>query len=69
MDGGDAGNILLWSGAAFGAALYCLVRGAQDIRAKRYVGGALGIVSALVFLMTPIQTHAIKVDLPAASLH
>lgn len=40
--------------------------GIADLRARRYVWGAVGLVSAGVFLLTPIQTHAVKVDLPVA---
>jgi len=28
--------------------------------------GGVGLLSAAVFLLTPIQTHAVKIDLPVA---
>jgi hypothetical protein len=43
---------------------YCIARGIADLRAKKYVWAALGIVVAGALLMTPIQTHAVKMDLP-----
>jgi hypothetical protein len=60
-------SVLLWSMAAFVAALYCIARAVVDLRARRYAWGVAGLASAAVFLLTPIQTHAVKVDLPAAA--
>lgn len=57
----------LWAIAAFCACLYCLVRGALDFRRGRYVWGALGMLSGLILLLMPMQTHAVKVDLPIAN--
>jgi hypothetical protein len=37
-----------------------------DLRARRYRWGVIGLLSAVIFLVTPIQTHAVKVDLPVA---
>jgi hypothetical protein len=34
---------------------------------RKHAWGVLGIVSAAIFLLTPIQTQAVKVDLPARS--
>ena len=50
---------------AFAAAAYCIARAVIDLREKRYVWAAIGIVAGAAILLTPIQTHAIKVDLPA----
>jgi len=58
---------LVWSFAALAAATYCIARAIVDIRQRKYVWGILGIASAIVFMLAPIQTHAIKIDLPAAS--
>lgn len=52
---------------ALGAAIYCIARSIADLRAKRFIWGALGLVSAAVFLAAPVQTHAVKIDLPAPS--
>ena len=55
----------LWSLAGLLAGVYCIVRGVRDLREKRYVWGVLAIASAAVFILTPIQTHAVKLELPA----
>ncbi|WP_294236398.1 hypothetical protein [uncultured Sphingomonas sp.] len=57
----------LWMIAAVGASVFCLVRGVLDCRRGHYVWGVLGIASSLVFMLTPIPTHAVKVDLPVNS--
>jgi len=60
----------LWSVGAVIAAGYCLVRGIGDLRRKNYMAGIIGIGSAAIFLLTPIQTeraHPVTVDLPATA--
>lgn len=57
---------LLWNIAALAAAVYCVAKAVIDLRARRYVWGVVGLLSAAVFLVMPIQTHAVKVDLPVA---
>jgi hypothetical protein len=52
-----------WIYASMAAALYCLVRGIVDLRERRFVWAALGIVSGLVLMLTPIRSHAVKYDL------
>jgi hypothetical protein len=59
-------TLLLLSLAALVAAIYCITKAVIDLRAGRYVWGSIGLISAAVFLMTPIQTHPVKVDLPVA---
>lgn len=59
-------TFLLWSIAALAATVYCVAKAMIDLRARRYVWGIVGLLSAAVFLLTPIQTHAVKVDLPVA---
>jgi len=54
----------LWALAGIGASIYCIARGIVDLRSRNYVWGALGLVSAGIILLTPIQTHAVKLDLP-----
>lgn len=56
----------LWSFAALVAAIYCIAKAVIDLRSRRYAWGIVGLLSAGAFLMTPVQTHAVKVDLPAA---
>jgi hypothetical protein len=59
-------TFFLWNVAALVAAIYCTTKAVIDLRAGRYVWGIIGLISAAVFLMTPIQAHAVKIDLPAA---
>lgn len=59
-------SFLLWNVAALAAAIYCVIKAVSDLRARRYVWGIVGLLSAAVFLTAPIQTHAVKVDLPIA---
>lgn len=59
--------MLIWTVAAATVALYCIARAVVDLRQRRYVWGALGFASAVLILFTPIQTHAVKTNLPQAS--
>ena len=52
-----------WILAGLAAAVYCIARGVVDLRQRRFVWGALGILSGLVLSLTPIETHAVKYDL------
>jgi hypothetical protein len=45
-------------------ALFCLIRGVDDLRKKRYVWAGLAFIATALLLFTPIQTHAAKIDLP-----
>lgn len=47
-------------------ALYCVVQAVRDIRAKRYIWAAAAGISAALLLTMPVQTHAVKIDLPMA---
>jgi hypothetical protein len=58
-------HLWLWLGGATGA--FCVVRGIADLRARRYVWGAIGMLVGLAWLLTPIQTQSVKLDLPAAA--
>lgn len=49
------------------AAAYALARGIVDIAQRRFAWGAAGILCAALLVLTPIATHAVKVDLPQAS--
>ena len=57
----------LWNIAALAAGIYCVTKAVMDLRLRRYTWGAVGLASAAVFLLTPIQTHSVKVDLPVAA--
>jgi hypothetical protein len=59
-------TFFLWNFAALAAGIYSISKAVIDLRARRYGGGVIGLLSAVVFLIVPIQTHAVKVDLPVA---
>ena len=48
------------------AALYCLARAVMDFRERRFAWGAAGLLCAILLLLAPVATHAVKVDLPQA---
>ena len=54
-----------WLLASGIAGTYCLVRAIVDLWQRQYVWAALGLVSGAVLLLTPVQTHAVKIELPA----
>lgn len=54
-----------WVALAVG--IFCVVRGVADLRAKRYMWGALGVLAGLVLVLTPISTEVSKFDLPPPS--
>jgi hypothetical protein len=58
---------LFWFIGLFLAGIYCVAQGIQDVRQKRYLWGALGILSAIPIWLAPIPSHAIKIDLPVSS--
>lgn len=53
-----------WMAAGMIATIYCIVRAAVDLRQKRYVWAAIGACCAALLLLAPIETHAVKIDLP-----
>lgn len=57
---------LFWSFAALGATIYCIVQAVINFRERRYVWGSIGLLSAAVFLLSPVQTHSVVIDLSAA---
>ncbi|RIA45723.1 hypothetical protein DFR49_0248 [Hephaestia caeni] len=61
--------MMWWSAACAIAAIYCVVRGIVDLRRKHYSWGVVGLASGAVLLLTPVQTHAVKIDLPIANPH
>lgn len=56
------GTYWIWTAAI--VALFCTVRAVFDLHQKRYGWGIAGIVCATALLMTPVETHAVKIDLP-----
>ena len=59
-------TFFLWNFGALLAAVYCITKAVIDLRTRRYAWGIVGVLSAAIFLLTPIRTHAVKIDLPAA---
>jgi hypothetical protein len=68
-EGGDAMTSQLWMVMVGIAGLYCLVRGVNDLRHKRFVWGAIGLACGGFLLLTPIQSQAVKYDLPPQASH
>lgn len=58
---------LLWNVAAVLAAIFCIFRATEDFRRRKYVWGTLGLISALVFLLAPVQHAPVSVTIPIAS--
>lgn len=57
----------MFTPVALGAALlFCVARAAFDLRARRWGWAAAGIGCAIILRIVPVQTHAVKIDLPAA---
>lgn len=54
----------LWSFALVGVIIYCAAQAIRDIRGKRYIWAAAGVIAAATILCVPITTHAVKIDLP-----
>ena len=46
------------------AAAFCMVRAVFDFRARRFARAAMGVVAGVILVVTPIPTHAVKIDLP-----
>lgn len=53
-----------WLVAGPAAAVYCIARRSVDLRQRRFLWGALGLIAGLVLMTTPIESHAVKYDLP-----
>ena len=56
-----------WVNALLFAGLVLLVRAFVDVKNKQYFWAAMSFAAALVILCTPIQTHAVKIDLPQST--
>jgi hypothetical protein len=54
----------IWAIAQLAVAAFCFARGIVDLRQRRFAWGALGMLSGIIIMTTPIQTHAVKYDLP-----
>jgi hypothetical protein len=54
--------IVMWA-----VALFCLAVGVRDLVRKDYIWAALAFVCVVAIALTPIPTHAVKVDLGVAT--
>ena len=54
-----------WLVALLTVTIFCIVQAIRDFRAKNYAWAAAAAISAALLLSMPIQTHAVKIDLPA----
>lgn len=57
----------LWMVALSAVTIYCIVQAVRDFRAKRYAWAAVAAICAVLLLTMPIQSHAVKIDLPASN--
>ena len=60
------GSSWFWIAASTAILAYCVAQAIRDFRAKRYGWAAAAAIAAILLLTMPIQTHAVKVDLPIA---
>jgi hypothetical protein len=59
---------MMWLIISLLAAAYCIARSIADLRARRFVWGALGVAAGgALLIFVPIPTHAVKVDLGRAT--
>ena len=54
----------IWMQVIGGVTIYCIVQAVRDLRAKHYARAAVSATCATALLLTPIRTHAVKLDLP-----
>lgn len=56
-----------WMVGLFLVAIYCAVQAVRDFRRGAYAMAAAGAACALLLLLMPIESQAVKFDLPHAS--
>ncbi len=44
--------------------VYCMIQTVRDLRRRNYLVAALGAVCVLLLWLVPIESNAIKLDLP-----
>jgi hypothetical protein len=44
--------------------LYCLVQAIRDYKRRNFVWAGIGVLCAIGLLAMPIETHAVRIDLP-----
>ena len=58
---------MTWAWALLLVAIYCGVQAVRDFRRGSYAMAVAGAACALLLLLIPIQSHAIKLDIPFSS--
>lgn len=58
----DTQGQLLWTLLAL--TLFCVAQVVRDLRRRNYPMAALAALCVLLVLILPMQTHAVKIDLP-----
>lgn len=61
----DMQSQLFWTLLALIA--FCSVQAVRDLRRRNYPMAGLAALCVLLILLAPLQTHAVKVDLPPRS--
>ena len=56
--------MLTWTIVAAEIAIYCISRAVMDLRHKSYAWAIAGLVAGAAILLTPIQSHGVKIELP-----
>ncbi len=57
-------NSWFWMAASTAVLVYCVAQAIRDFRAKHYAWAAAAAAAAALLLTMPVQTHAVKIDLP-----
>ncbi len=57
-------STMTWTLLMLLVAAYCIVQIVRDYRRGDYVMAAAGLACVLLLLLTPVQGHAVKLDLP-----
>lgn len=57
-------NSWFWTAASTAILAYCVAQAVRDFRARRYGWAAAAAASAALLLLMPVQTPAVKIDLP-----
>lgn len=53
-----------WLAIILVAGLFCVTRGVIDLVHRKFVWGVIGLAIGCAIFALPIQSHAVKVDLP-----
>lgn len=54
----------MWFWLLLLVAVYCAIQIVRDFRRRAYWMAAFGLICLALLLLTPMQTHAVKLNLP-----